>query len=50
MNFEKSLVATTAWRRSDGEDGEGKVTPLELFLLGVIELEPNVLELIRAAA
>ena len=32
------------------EDGEGKVTPLELFWAGVIELELDVLEFIRAAA
>jgi hypothetical protein len=33
-----------------GESGEGKVTRLELISAGVIELEFDVLELIRTAA
>jgi len=31
-------------------DGEGKGTPLELFTVGILELEPEIRELIRAAA
>lgn len=31
-------------------DGEGKVTPLELFSAGVVELDADVRGLIRAAA
>ena len=30
--------------------GDGKVTRLELFAAGVLESEPNIIELIRAAA
>ena len=33
-----------------GENGEGKVTRLELFAVGILELEPEIRELIRAAA
>ena len=33
-----------------GESGEGKVTRLELFSAGVMELEPEIRELIRTAA
>ncbi len=32
------------------ENGEGKVTRLELFTVGVADLEPQIRELIRAAA
>ena len=32
-----------------GENGEGKVTRLELFMAGVVELTPQIRELIRAA-
>ena len=32
-----------------GESGEGKVTRLELFANGVVALEPEIRELIRAA-
>jgi hypothetical protein len=32
-----------------GESGEGKVTPLELFAVGVFDLEPRIRDLIRAA-
>ncbi len=31
------------------ESGEGTGTPLELFSSGVLELEPQIRELIRAA-
>ena len=31
-------------------NGEGKGTPLELFSSGVLELEPEIWELIREAA
>ena len=33
-----------------GESGEGKVTRLELFSAGVIELDLSIRELIREAA
>jgi hypothetical protein len=33
-----------------GRSGEGKVTRLELFAVGILELEPEIRELIRAAA
>ena len=33
-----------------GESGEGKVTPLELFADGILDLDPEIRELIRAAA
>ena len=33
-----------------GESGEGKGTRLELFAEGVTDLEPEIRELIRAAA
>ena len=37
-------------RHPDAESGEGKVTPLVLFSSGILELEPQIWELIRAAA
>ena len=33
-----------------GESGEGKVTPLELFAVGILELDAHVREMIREAA
>ena len=37
-------------RRSDGGSGEGKVTGLELFADGFLELQPEIRALIRAPA
>lgn len=37
-------------RHPDAENGEGKVTRLELFSMGVVELDADVRGLIRAAA
>ena len=44
-----SLVARSP-DRVEAESGEGKVTRLELFANGVADLEPEIRELIRAAA
>jgi hypothetical protein len=33
-----------------GGNGEGKVTPLELFAVGIMELDAHVREMIREAA
>jgi hypothetical protein len=33
-----------------GESGEGKVTPLELFAVGIMDLDDHVREMIREAA
>lgn len=35
---------------TEGESGEGKVTPLELFADGILDRDPEIQELIRAAA
>jgi len=35
--------------QEEEEEGEGKVTRLELFMAGVVELTPQIRELIRAA-
>ena len=35
---------------AEERSGEGKVTPLELFSAGVLDLEPLIRDLIRAAA
>ncbi len=40
------VQAAASWRGN----GEGKRTPLELFSSGVLELEPEIWELIREAA
>ena len=36
--------------RAEEESGEGKVTPLELFADGILDLDPEIRGLIRATA
>lgn len=46
----RGLTNPSALVGAMGESGEGKVTPLELFADGILELKPEIQELIRAAA
>ena len=50
MTGKRVGVLARGFARAMGGSGEGKGAPLELFADGILELEPEIQELIRAAA